>query len=73
MSSRNETMRARERLHSAAPVCDDASLLKLQEEVAEYVRKAKRRDTRGPDEVVSKVADAVARKYFQHAIRTKSG
>jgi len=72
MPSRNESRRARERLPSATPICDDASLLKLDEEVAEYVREAKRRDALGSDELVAAVVDAVARKYFQHILRKKS-
>ena len=72
MPSRNETKRARDRLQSATPICDDPSLLKLDEEVAEYVREAKRRDTLGPDELVSTVVDAVARSYFQHMLRKQA-
>jgi hypothetical protein len=49
MPSRNEIMRARDRFQSATPICDDASLLKLDEEVAEYVREAKRGDHLRPD------------------------
>jgi len=72
MPSRNETKRARDRLQSATPICDDPSLQKLDEEVAEYVRDAKRRDTLAPDEVVSTVVDAVARNYFQHMLRKQA-
>ena len=72
MPSRRESTRARERLQSATPICDDASLLKLEEEVAEYLRKAKRRDALGPDEQVSTVVDAVARNYFRHIIRKQA-
>jgi hypothetical protein len=72
MPSRSESMRARERLQSATPSCDDASLLKLDEEVAEYVREAKRRDALGPDELVSTVVDAVARNYFLHMLRKQA-
>ena len=32
MPSRNETMRAFERLRLATPICDDASLVKLEED-----------------------------------------
>jgi hypothetical protein len=46
--------------------------LKLEEEVAEYLRKAKRRDALGPDEQVSTVVDAVARNYFRHIIRKQA-
>ena len=72
MSSNRESTRAGERLQSAAPICDDASLLKLDEEVAEYVREAKRRDALEPDELVSKVVDAVARNYFRHVLRKQA-
>jgi hypothetical protein len=61
--------RARE---SATPICDDASLLKLEEEVAEYVREAKRRDVLEPNELISPVVDAVARDYFRHIIRKQA-
>jgi hypothetical protein len=72
MPSRNQSMRARERLQSATPICDDASLLKLDEEVAEYVREAKRRGALEPGELVSPVVDAVARNYFQHILRKQA-
>jgi hypothetical protein len=69
MPSRNEIMRARDRLQSATPICDDASLLKLDEEVAEYVREA--RHLR-PDELVSTVVDGVARSYFSYILRKQA-
>jgi hypothetical protein len=47
-------------------------LLKLDQEVAEYVREAKRRDALGPDELVSTVVDAVARGYFRHILRKQA-
>jgi hypothetical protein len=72
MPSRNEYMRARERLESATPICDDATLLRLDEEVAEYVREAKRRDALGPDELVSTVVDGVARNYFRYIHRKQA-
>jgi hypothetical protein len=62
-------MRARERLQSATPICDDASLLKLDEEVAEYMREAKHREA---DELVSTLVDAVARNYFRHVLRKQT-
>ena len=68
MPSRNETMRAFERLRLATPICDDASLVKLEEDVAEYLREAKGRDASGPDELISTVVDKVARKYFRHIL-----
>jgi hypothetical protein len=68
MPSRNETMRAFERLRSTTPICDDASLVKLEQDVAEYLREAKRRDASGPDEMISSVIDKVAREYFRHTL-----
>ncbi len=68
MVSRNEARRAHERLQLETPISDDANLLKLQAEAAAYLREVKRRDPSGPDEVISTVLDAVARKYFRHAI-----
>jgi len=50
MPSRGESARARERRQSATPICDGESLQKLNEEVAEYMREARRRDALGPDE-----------------------
>ena len=67
MPPRNETMRAFERLRLATPICDDASLAKVEEDVAEYLREAKRRAL-GPDELISTVVDRVARKYFRHIL-----
>jgi hypothetical protein len=66
MPSRNKTTRAAERLRLAAPISDDASLVKLEEDVAEYLREAKRRDVSAPDELISTVLDRIARNYFQH-------
>jgi hypothetical protein len=63
---------ARDRLQSATPICDDASLLKLNREVAEYVRKAKRGDHSRPDELVSTVVDGVARSYFSYILRKQA-
>jgi hypothetical protein len=68
MPSRNESTRAIARLQPETPISDDASLLKLQEQAAEYVREAKRRALSEPHELVSSVMDAVARDYFRHAI-----
>jgi hypothetical protein len=72
MPSNRESTRARERLQSATPICDDVSLLKLEEKVAEYVREAKRHDALEPDELVSTVVDAVARNYFRHVLRKQA-
>ena len=68
MPPRNEKIGAFERLRLATPICDDASLVKLEEEVAEYLREAKRRDASGPDELISTVLDSLARKYFRHIL-----
>jgi hypothetical protein len=65
-------MRARDRLQSATPICDDASLLKLDREVAECVREAKRSDHLRPDELVSTVVDGVARSYFRYILRKQA-
>ena len=65
-------MRARDRLQSAAPICDDASLLKLDKEVAEYVSEAKRGDHLRPDELVSTVVDGVALSYFSYMLRKQA-
>jgi len=71
MPSRNECERARARLQRETPISDDASLLVLQEQAAEYVRESKRRDTSEPAELIASVVDAVARGYFQHVLRNK--
>jgi hypothetical protein len=68
MPSRDETKRAFERLRLATPICDDASLVKLEEDVGEYLREEKRRDASGPDELISTVLDKVARQYFKHIL-----
>jgi len=68
MFSRNESARALARLQLETPISDDANLLKLQAQVADYVREAKRRDPSEPNELVSTVVDTVARNYFRHAI-----
>ena len=65
-------MRARDRLQSVTPICDNANLLKLDEEVAEYVREAKRGDHLRPDELVSTVVDGVARSYFSYMLRKQA-
>jgi hypothetical protein len=71
MPSRNETMRACKRLQLAVPICDDASLVKLKEEVAEFLREAERQDALRP-ELVSTVVDEVARNYFRHVLRKQA-
>jgi hypothetical protein len=69
MPSRNESNRARERLQLEAPLFEDANLVRLQEQAADYVREAKRRDASEPE--VSTVLDAVARAYFRYAVRKR--
>jgi hypothetical protein len=69
MPLRNESARAQVRLQLETPISDDASLHKLQEQVADYVREAKRRAPSEPNELISTVLDEVARDYFRHAIR----
>jgi hypothetical protein len=69
MPSRNESIRARERLQLEAPLFEDANLFKLQQQAADYVREAKRRDASEPELLVSTVLDAVARAYFRYAVR----
>jgi hypothetical protein len=69
MPSRSELVYAHARLQSEMPISDDVDLLKLQEQAAEYVREAKRRDPSGPDELVSTALDAIARIYVGHLIR----
>ena len=71
MASRNKCERSRARLQRETPISDDASLLVLQEQAAEYVRESKRRDALELDEMISAVVDAVARGYFQHVLRKK--
>jgi hypothetical protein len=68
MPSRRESTRASARLQLETAISDDASLLELQAQAAEYVREAKRRAPSEPNELVSSVVDAVARDYFRHAI-----
>jgi hypothetical protein len=72
MPSRRELTRARERLQSATPICDDASLVKLEKDVAEYLREAERRDARQPAELFSTAVDSVARSYFKHILRKQA-
>ena len=71
MPSRNESARARTRLQLETPVFDDEGLLGLQEQAADYVREAKRRNPSEPDELVSSVIDSIARDYFRHAIQKR--
>ena len=68
MSSRNESACGLARLQLKTPISDDANLLKLQAQFADFVREAKRRDPSEPNELVSRVVDTVARDYFRHAI-----
>jgi hypothetical protein len=68
MSSRNESAHALARLQLETPISDDADLLKLQAQVEDFVREAKRRDPPEPNELVSTVVDTIARNYFRYAI-----
>jgi hypothetical protein len=72
MPTRRETTRAREWLRLAAPTSDGASLAKLEEDVACYLREAKRRDEGQPEELVSTVVDAVGRSYFRYILRKQA-
>ncbi len=72
MPSRNKAMRAHEQLQSAAPISDDASLVKLKKDVAELLREAKRQDPIATDELVSTLVDEAARNYFRHVFRTQA-
>jgi hypothetical protein len=56
----------------ATPICDDATLVKLEQDVAAYLREAKRGDALPPDEIFSTVIDAVARSYFRHIHRKQA-
>jgi hypothetical protein len=70
MSSRNEGARAPPAsVRLKTPVSDDAALLRLQDQAADYVREAKRLNPSEPDELLSTVIDAVARDYFRHLLR----
>src|SRR6266550_1436895 len=68
MPSRNESARALARLQLETPISNDANLLNLQKQVADFVREARHRDPSEPNELVSTVVDTVARDYFRHAI-----
>ena len=70
MPYRNEVRLARLRLEKTS-LSDDADLVKLQKEAADYIREAKCLDRSGPDDGVSNVLDAVARDYFQHIVRKR--
>ncbi|WP_156180266.1 hypothetical protein [Bradyrhizobium sp. LTSPM299] len=72
MLSRSEMIRASERHRLATPICDDASLVKLKEDVAEYLLEAKHRDASRPEELISTVIDRVAREYFGHILRKQA-
>jgi hypothetical protein len=70
-SSRDEFKRAHARLLSETPISDDATLFPLQEQVADFIREAKRRDPSEPDELITTVVDGLARNYFDHVIRRR--
>jgi hypothetical protein len=71
MPLRNGSIRAHAlvRLQLEAPIPDDANLLELEDQAANYIREAKRREPSENKELVSIVVDSVARNYFEHAIR----
>ena len=70
MPSREEFNRAHVRLQSQTPISDDATLFSLQEQVADLIREAKRRDPSEPDELISTVVKGLANNYFDH-VRTR--
>jgi hypothetical protein len=63
MPSRSEIIRARDRLQSATPICDDESLLKLE---------AKRSDHLRPRELVSTVVDGSRGAILVHPSKTSA-
>ena len=71
MTSRDGFKRAQARLLSETPISDDATLSPLQEQVADFIREAKRGDPSEPDELISTVVDGLARNYFDHVIRAR--
>jgi hypothetical protein len=71
MPSRNVSLRSEAWLQTEAPISDDANLLKLKEQAAEYLRLAKRHDLSVSEELGASVVDAVARDYFRYALRNR--
>ncbi|MGC2317560.1 MAG: hypothetical protein WA615_13815, partial [Bradyrhizobium sp.] len=65
-SSRDEFKRAHARLLTETPISEDPTLFPLQEEVADLICEAKRRDPSEPD-----LVDGLAHNYFDHIIRTR--
>ena len=72
MPSRNESLRSLARLESQTPLPSDADTVKLQEQVQEYVREAKRRAPSKSGEMVSTVLDRVARDFFRRHLQKKT-
>jgi hypothetical protein len=66
-----ERERSRARLQREAPVLDEATLLVLQEQAADYIRESKRRAPSEPDELASKMLHVLARDYFRHVQRKR--
>jgi hypothetical protein len=66
MPSPKERERSRASLQREAPVSDEATLLVLQEQAADYIRESKRRDASEPDELASKMLHVLARDHFRH-------
>ena len=72
MPSRDEKMRARDRLNAEAPLSGALELFPLQEQAAECIREARRNSaSKASRELVSSVVDALARDYFRYALRKK--
>jgi hypothetical protein len=69
LTKRIDTRPRISKLQLEAPIPDDANLLELEDQAANYIREAKRREPAENKELVSIVVDAVPRNYFEHAIR----
>jgi hypothetical protein len=63
---RQKNASARASLQREAPVSDEATLLVLQEQAADYIRESKRRDASEPDELASNMLHVLARDHFRH-------
>ena len=71
MPSPKQRERSRASLQREAPVSDEATLLVLQEQAADYLRESKRRDPSEPDELASQMLHVLARDYFRHVQRKR--
>ncbi len=65
--NRDERALARKRLTLVAPLSDDG--LGIQDQVAQLIGEADRRADTRPNELLSGIFDAVARKYFGRGIQ----